>query len=401
MIQITDNDKALTIPPLFRLAFRPMFLGAALFAIVTITLWGLALSGLISFAPYGDLYWWHSHEMIFGFALAVIIGFLLTAIQNWTNVPGVSGWPLAVLFFTWLIARITLAIDFTPNYFIALIDITPPLLAAFFIARSVFKVKQWRNLFFVPILIVFAFTNLASHIALIDSNQLLMKSLSPLMIILITLIMCIIGGRVIPFFTARGTQTEKVATNNWVEFFSVGPLIIFITVHLLFLFIESIRTDQSHWLLVVSGIANLIRILRWRPLLTIPVPLLWSLHIAYLFITSGLLGYGLASMFTPQHAMSLLHLLTIGAMAGLIVAMMSRVSLGHTGRPLLVHKLMPFAFVSIFIAALVRGLLPIVTPYFTLISYQISALLWVICFLIFSIIYWPILTKARVDGRAG
>jgi len=400
-MQITDNTKEQKIVPLFRLSFRPFFLFASLFSIIAVGLWVGTLSGLFSFEPYGNALWWHSHEMLFGFAFAVISGFLLTAIQNWTGLPGIKGWSLFALFSLWLSARLVLLFDLSPSYWVLGLDIATPLLAAFFLWRSIAAVKQWRNVIFVAVMFIFALSNALMHISLIENIPELANQSARTMVMLVTLIMCVIGGRVIPFFTARGTQTEKPSPMLWLEGLALIPLWLYIVLSIINTFFN-IADFVLALTLLIAGVANLIRLFMWRPWLAIKVPLLWSLHGAYLFIPLGLILFGI-SLLEPSmiKTSSAIHFLTAGAMGGLIMAMMARVSLGHSGRPLMINPVMILAFSLILLAGVIRSVIPILLPQFSFISYQISAILWMVSYSIFIWVYLPILSKARIDGRPG
>lgn len=400
MMQITDNAQEQKIFPLFRLAFRPFFLGAALYSIIALIIWVSSLSGLFSFTPYGNAVWWHAHEMIFGFSFAVIIGFLLTAIQNWTGIPSIRGWRLMLLFGSWALARIVLLFSFSPSYLILALDLLTPLLAAFFLWQNVSAGKHWKNLFFVPILVLFALANTISHVAIIEQMPLLSSSAFSLLVMLVTLVMCIIGGRVIPFFTAKGTGTEKTAPIATIEYLSLAPLWLYIILAIINSFFALPSVILSA-LLMVAGLANLVRFIRWKPWITFSVPLLWSLHCAYLFIPLGLTAYGIANLVSPEASTNVLHLITVGAMGNLIIAMMARVSLGHTGRTLSPKPIMSLAFLCVVIAAPVRAVLVIALPQLTLFSFQLSAGLWVVGYAIFVACYAKMLCTPRADGHPG
>ncbi|NRA52916.1 MAG: NnrS family protein [Gammaproteobacteria bacterium] len=400
-MQITDNTKQQSIVPLFRLSFRPFFLFASLFSILAIGLWVGMLSGLFMFEPYGNALWWHSHEMLFGFTFAVICGFLLTAIENWTGIPGIRSWPLFILFSVWLCARLALLFNLTPSYWILALDISPALLAGYFLWRSIAAVKQWRNVIFVVVMFIFAWSNALMHISLIENIPQLANQSVTTMVMLVTLIMCVIGGRVIPFFTARGTGTDKVAPITTIECLALIPLVGYIVLSI----INSFFSLESYLLatcLLVAGFANLLRLIRWRPWLVVKVPLLWSLHGAYLFIPLGLIVFGI-SLLEPSliKTSTAIHFLTAGAMGGLIMAMMARVSLGHSGRPLVIKPQMVVAFSLILTAGVIRAIIPSLLPQFSFLCYQVSAILWIVSYSIFVWVYCPILSKARIDGRPG
>lgn len=405
MLNITDNALEQKIPAFFRLGFRPLFLSAALFSIFAIVLWTLILSGTSTATPYGGSFWWHAHEMIFGFVVAVIVGFLLTAVQTWTGINGVKGWRLAFLYGVWLAARILLFLNPVdiPKMFIVVLDLAFLPLAAYFLAVPIFKVKQHRNALFAPVLLLLTVCNGLTHMAVYTEQPFIQSSQHGFYaaVMFITLIMAVMGGRVIPFFTANATKIPRKPANKHIEFLSLAS-----TWLIAFIFIFNLQTLEPLKLVVgvialFAGVINLIRWSTWRFTTTVTIPLLWSLQLAYLFIPISFLLLGCHYVFGAFNLSSVIHGLTLGAMANMILAMMARVSLGHSGRPLKVHMLVPAAFMSLIVAAIVRFVGVNFFDSYVLESWQISAGLWVFSFVIFAIIYWPILTKPRVDGRPG
>jgi uncharacterized protein involved in response to NO len=408
MLNITDNQVEQTIPAFFRLGFRPLFLSAVIFSLLAISLWIASFSAWITFQPYGGVLWWHGHEMIFGFVSAVIVGFLLTAVQNWTGSLGLRSWRLVGLCLVWLIARVLLLNQFTSSVMelITMItDIAFLPLAAYFLAKPILRVKQYRNLFFVPVLLLLALSNVASHLALhkvININWTLSANYAfNAAVLLITLIMTVMGGRVLPMFTANGTGTVKATSIKWLDYSCLASTWL---LTLCFLFNLSGVADFQPWLAVIAGFAgvsNLLRWARWRFAKTLKVPLVWSLQLAYLFIplTHLMLAF---HWFTGWFSFSsVLHGYTLGAMANMILAMMSRVSLGHTGRPLQVKPILTCAFLLIASAALIRFIGVNLAPQSPVLALQISGLCWLASYGIFTWLYWPVLTKPRVDGRPG
>ena len=401
MMQITDLQKEQKIIPLLRLGFRPFFLFGAGFAVIAIFIWLLILQGKSDLTPIGGGYWWHLHEMIFGFASAIIAGFLLTAVQNWTGIPGIQNNSLLFLVVLWLLARISLLL---PNVFgetlPMLLDIAFLPAVAIFLGKPIIKIKQYRNLFFVPLLVLFTIVNIQFFLALSSPEVFSIQLSAYAGVMLITLLMSVMVGRVGPMFTANGTQTAKVANIPWLDKATNGSLAV-ITFYLLLHPLYSINHQVLGGLFIIAAIFQSIRITRWRPWITVKVPLLWSLHLAVVFIAVGLFSIGY-SYFSPELSSShLWHVLTIGGMGGLILAMIARVSLGHTGRPLQPPKTMAIAFLLIFIAAIVRSFLPLIMPEKIMTIYQASAGLWYLSFCIFIFHYAPMLSKGRLDGRPG
>ncbi|MCO4798394.1 MAG: NnrS family protein [Colwelliaceae bacterium] len=400
-MQITDLQKEQKIIPLLRLGFRPFFLFGAAFAVVAIFLWLLILQGKSELSPLGGGYWWHLHEMIFGFASAIIAGFLLTAVQNWTGIPGIQNKSLLFLVILWLTARITLLMpNLLGETFSMLIDLAFLPAVAIFLGKPIIAIKQYRNLFFVPLLILFTLVNIEFYLALQIPETFSIQISAYAGVMLVTFLMSVMVGRVGPMFTANGTQTPKPISIPWLDIVTNGSLAV-ITFYLILHPLLTINNNMLGGLLIISAIFQAIRIIRWRPWITVKIPLLWSLHLAVIFISSGLFTIGLSYFSSELSSSHSWHILTIGGMGGLILAMISRVSLGHTGRPLQPPKTMSIAFLLIFIAAIVRGYLPIFMPDSIIMIYQASAGIWYLSFGLFVFHYGPMLLKNRTDGRPG
>ena len=398
MLNITDLKAEEKKPPLFRLAFRPFFLFSCVFSVIALILWGGHLSGTLqAIEPYGGWFWWHGHEMLFGFVCAIIVGFLLTAVQNWSGTPGLSGWPLAGLFLVWLLGRLFIALPVIPALLIAIIDVLFLPLAAFALARPVIATKLWRNMIFVPLLLLLAWTNYKTHSVLLNGNAFaLLHTQSTILII--TVIMAVLGGRVIPFFTANATRTPKPKPIKIIEVLAIGGLVAPLLFNLI---IKDIAPNTIIGLFyLVAAIANLIRFSRWQFQLTFDNPLLWSLHLAYLFVCISLVMLAAYHFGLNMPLTTALHGLTVGAMGLLILAMISRVSLGHTGRMLIVGKWISGGYIALAVAAITRLLAPFITDNTTEL-HLISIAAWVLGYSAFVVIYWPVLTQPRVDGRPG
>jgi uncharacterized protein involved in response to NO len=401
MMQITDLEKEQNITPLLRLGFRPFFLSGAVFSIIAITLWLLIYKGTINLLPLGGGYWWHIHEMVFGFGTAIIAGFLLTAVQNWTGVRGAQGTTLLVLFLVWLAGRIALLM---PNIFspilISIIDLSFLPAVAYVLAKPLIAIKQYRNLFFVPLLLLFTFANVEMHLAIYIPDTFNVTFAGYTGVMLVTFLMSVMAGRVTPMFTANGTKTTKATPLPWLDMAANGSLAVIV-----FSLLLEPMVGFSHQFfgisLIVAGLFQTMRWLRWRPWITLGIPLLWSLHIAIKFIAYGLIILGASYLIPEVPSNHMWHLLTVGGMGGLILAMISRVSLGHTGRPLSPPKVMTAAYIFIVLAALVRTFGPLISPEKTSVFIDISGTFWLLAFGIFVITYAPMLMAARKDGRPG
>ncbi|KKC99692.1 nnrS family protein [Photobacterium halotolerans] len=398
-MQIVDKASALKTPPFLRLAFRPFFLAAALFSVIAMLIWAGFWSGFVLFPLYGNPVWWHSHEMLFGFTGTVIVGFLLTAVQNWTGIPGISGWKLGLVFAVWLIARAALLV-MTPHLAWLILDQLWLLMALVFLAIPIVRNRQWRNVFFLPVLLVLLFLNARMHGIVLGWSYIPLRTVALQTSLLIAVLMTVMGGRVIPFFTARGTQTEPITRLPWCEHLALWPM------WAVFLSLLLISPDwPSMWfggLCLFAALAQIPRVVRWRTVSTFRIPLLWMLHFAYYAIVLGMFLFGVSQIY-PQHVpySIALHVFTVGGVGGMILAMIVRVSLGHTGRTLQTGKMVLVTFVSLVMAWLVRTLLIVVLPELTQYGYILSACLWAVAFGIFCVVFWPVLTQARVDGHPG
>ena len=397
-MQLIDLNKEERILPLFRLAFRPFFLFSSLFSIVALLLWGKVWFGGLSFAPYGNWFWWHGHEMLFGFVGAVITGFLLTAVQNWSGRLGLRGLPLAGLFIVWLLGRIMLLFP-APfvDWLIVLVDLSFLPLVAVVLGFYVVRAKLWRNILFVPVLLLLTALNAGMHWAAFENDLLLYKTLATTVVFLIAFLVSLMGGRVIPFFTANGTGTEKALPKKWLELSSLLSILL-LALGTLAGFNEIIMGAVAF----IAFATHLIRTLRWRIWLTLKVPLLWSLHLACWFMALSFLLMALFHWGLIGDYVTVLHTLTIGGIGLIILAMIARISLGHTGRTLQISPWVAVGFTALIGATLLRAIWPLLSAEGSLaVSYGGSIALWVLGFSIFIIWYFPVLTKARIDGRPG
>lgn len=382
--------------PFLRLAFRPFFMLGALFSSFCVTLWAAAFTGAVQLEVYGGPLWWHMHEMLFGFVSAIVAGFLLTAVQTWTGLPGINGSRLAALVLLWLAGRAALFLP-GPWQWAAGIDLLFLPLVALVLARSVIAVRQWRNAVFIPILLAMAAANAGMHRAALHADVLLQARMGGTMVMLVTLLMTVMGGRVIPMFTANGTGTERVEVLPWLEKFSIASMLLVVLASLS-------RPPLPVWaaasLFFFAAAIQGLRVLRWRLHVTFGVPLVWSLHLSYWCIPLGLLMEGLSLSGAPVSHSQAVHALAVGGIGLMILAMISRVSLGHTGRPLTVSGFMTAAFLALLAAFVARTFgLYFLPGYNNMII--AAACLWVLGYGCFVLLYWPVLSRPRADGRPG
>ena len=323
-LNITKSHNTQTISPLLRLAFRPLFLGGTLFSIIVVAWWSYFWLNPFNWQPYGGPIWWHAHEMLFGFGVSIVVGFLLTAVQTWTGVVGLRGRPLLVLVLAWILGRLLLAFGAgLPHWVVMAGDLLFLIGAAIAMAYPVFKVRQSRNMLFAPILGMLALLNGLSHWGVVTyQTQIALLSLHGA-IMMFVFIIAIVGGRVIPFFTANGAGVDKRPPVRWLEIASLGSIMLVVAVAFI-----GFNTVPKYLLLTLSSfaaIANGWRFLRWNGEHCAKIPLLWSLHLSYAFIP---LGFILLALYAAGYSASLsaaLHCFTVGGIGGMILAMISRV----------------------------------------------------------------------------
>ncbi|KKO46778.1 heme transporter CcmB [Arsukibacterium ikkense] len=400
-MQITDLATEQKLLPLLRQAFRPMFLFGAAFSAIAMLLWGLALSGHIQLKPFANVLFWHSHEMLFGFVCAIIIGFLLTAVQNWTGLRAPHGKSLLLISLLWLSGRLVLLFgQGLPLYLVAAIDLSFLPVCAWLLAKPLLQTGQQRNLFFVPVLLLLTACNALMYIGVATNRYELIQLGSQNAVWLITLLMAIVGGRVLPMFTANGTQTRKVDAWLWLDRAALGSLWLIFVLHF-FALSKYLPPLAMSALFAVSAALTALRCLRWKIWITLKVPLLWSLHLAYWCIPIGLALYSARyAGFNISNSIAL-HALTAGAMGAMILSMMARVSLGHSGRVLQPKAIMSLAFLLVLAAAVSRTLLIWLWPAQTMQWLWLGVGGWVLAYLLYVVVYFPVLTTPRPDGRPG
>ena len=396
-MQVLDRRKALSIHPLWRLGFRPFFLGGCLFALFAVPLWLAALSGWLGeWQPAGGWLVWHRHELLFGFAMAIVAGFLLSAVQTWTGRPGLHGRALVLLAGFWLLARLAWLGDL-PLALLVMLELVFPLALAAVMGRTLWLVRQKRNYPIVVVLLLLAVADGLSLLGLANADEALQRQAVLAGVWLVAAMMGLIGGRVIPFFTQRGLgRVNAVQPWQWLDW---ALLLGSAAVAMLYAAGGALQTNI--WvggLFALLALGHGLRLARWYDAGIWRVPLLWSLHLAYAWLALACLGMALWHFGLISSQSQPLHALTVGSMAGLILAMIARVSLGHTGRMLTPPAGMNLAFILLHLGALSRVGLIEIWPFAGL---WLAAACWALAFALFAWRYGPMLCSARVDGHPG
>jgi uncharacterized protein involved in response to NO len=377
---------------LLNLGFRPFYLLAGAFAAVSILPWIAQFAGWFHFALFPDALW-HAHEMIFGYAFAVIVGFLFTAVGNWTSQRTPSGATLAAIAVLWLAARV-LALTRWP-LIAATADTAFAISAAWGIANPLYRSGNRRNYFFVALVLGMGAANLAFYLAAQGIIDLPLRRLVQTGLDIVMLVIAIMGGRVIPMFTANAVLGAKPSRRKPVEAVALASVLALLGADAL-----GVPAAVIAFIAGVAALAHAARLILWQPWLTLRRPIVWILHASYAWMVVHLALRSLASfdLISPSLAS---HALTVGAIGGLTVGMMTRTARGHTGRPLTASAVETAAYVLVQLAAVVRVFLPLVDPQAYAPAIVASSALWSLAFLLFTVKFWPILVRTRIDGRPG
>lgn len=376
--------------PLFRLGFRPFFLAAAVFACLAIPVWLLVWTGRAALPGAMVPAAWHAHEMIYGFTAAVVAGFLLTAVRNWTGQPTPAGPPLVALVSLWAAGRVAMFVaGLVPAALVAVIDVAFLPAVALAIARPIIASRNWRNLAFVPILLVLAGANVVFHAS--PTNALPAMRVGVDVVLVVTVI---ISGRVIPMFTQNAVGIT-VVRYPWLDRAAIASTAL---VAILAATVGGVPTATAA---ILAGLLHALRLASWRGWTGHRMPILWVLHVGYAWVAIGFVLRGLSTFFPAWPITAPTHAVAVGAIAILILGMMSRVSLGHTGRTLLVPRSIAASYVALAAAAAVRALGPIVWPSAYAAELVVAGTLFTLAFAVFGVVYVPILSRPRADGRPG
>ena len=381
-------------PAFLRGGFRPFFFGGAAWAVVALTLWVLALLGYVALPSAFDPLSWHRHEMLFGFVGAIIAGFLLTAIPNWTGRLPIAGPPLAMLFGLWLAARLAvLCSGILGGGAAAALDVGFFLVLAGVAGREVFAAKN-RNAPIVGMVLLLGVANATDHAGaagLIADPDLGVRGAIALVVLMISLI----GGRIVPSFTRNWLQKHGIGGRMPTQPGRFDFAVIAASAVAMLGWVVAPETASVGVVLVAAGLLQAARLARWSGLRTARDPLVLILHVGYAWVPAGLLLLGASMIGEMVPRSAAIHALTAGAMGTMILAVMTRSTLGHTGRDLKANKQTVSLYALVSFGALLR-----VGASLELVDYmpgmELAALAWAGAFLLFLAVYGPILFRPRV-----
>ena len=377
---------------LWALGFRPFYLLGAGYAAFAVVLWVAQFSGLLPVEAFRSPSW-HGHEMLFGFALAIVSGFLLTAVRNWTQQPTPTGGTLAALAALWVSGRV---LAYAPwPVAAAVVNAAFPFAIAAAIAVPLVRSGNRRNYFFVALLVA-----ASAAAAMVHLSQAGHVALSPRIglqagLDLVLFMVAVIGGRVLPMFTNNGVPGAGATRHPWVERASLGGVLALLAAG-----IAQLDGAMLAILAMLVAIAHAIRLALWRPWRVLRNPLVWILHAAYAWIPVYLVlrALGAAGVIAAPFAT---HALTLGVIGGMTLGMMTRTAKGHTGRRLEADGFEVAAYALVMAAAVARVFGGLMLPGLYMQTVYVAATCWSAAFAIYAFRYWPILTSPRVDAHPG
>lgn len=392
MTTTAEQMRAWRGPAILTFGFRPFFFGAGIWAALAMMLWVPMLTGLLTLPTAFDPVSWHAHEFLFGYVSAVIAGFLLTAVPNWTGRLPIVGWPLAALFALWLVGRIAVAVSaHLPPLGVALVDLAMPLALAAVIGREIVAGKNWRNLIVLAMLGVLAIGNALFHVEAAHGDYAAQGYGLRVGLGAVIMMIAVIGGRIVPSFTRnwlvrRGPGRMPVPPMQRFDKLALVALLVALVV-----WVALPGHVLTGALLAVAGALHVVRLGRWAGHRTLAEPLVAVLHLGYAFLPLGalalaseILAPGLFGMAAAQH-------LWMGGAAGLMtLAVMTRATLGHTGQDLTAGPGTIGIYAALLVAVLARfaaGLWPTEAS----VLYMFGGTAWILAFAGFALIYGRLL----------
>jgi uncharacterized protein involved in response to NO len=397
---VNSNDPLASRFALFDYGFRPFFLLAGLYALAIVPVWlyFYAHHG----APFGALpaMYWHSHEMLYGFVVAAVAGFLLTAVPSWTGARGFAGTPLIIVVGLWTAGRIAMAtVGDAPFWVTAVAELALlPALAALLIP-PLFR-SQNHNRPLLAVLGLLWLIDAAFLVSLRNGDIVLAARTMTLAVDFVLVLVTVIGGRIVPAFTAnalrRRGETPDIVSRRW---FEIAVIASMVAIALADVFAPNGKLTGL--IAALAAVAHAIRLSGWRSFRTGGEPILWVLHVAYAWLPLGLALKACWLLGGVEWAMKWQHALTMGVLATMILAVMTRASLGHTGRPLVVSRVIAVAYVLLTLGVFARVFGGVLWPERYALAMSIAGLAWVLSFLLYLIVYAPILIGPRADGKPG
>jgi uncharacterized protein involved in response to NO len=385
---------------LFAYGFRPNFLLVGFAGLCLMPLWILVYLGHLPLSGPLPPSLWHGHEMLYGLVGAAIAGFLLTAVPSWTGHKGFAGWPLVVMSMLWVGARVLLASpDRSAVLAGAALDLAfLPFLAAL-IAPPLLREKN-RNTPLLAVIAVLWLCNLAFYQAIAAGNMPGASRTLLLTVDAVLVLVTVIGGRIVPAFTRTALRphghADVVRSAPMLSVLAIAAMVLVAVSDL-----AAPDTAVAGGIAAIAGGVQALRLLQWGTARTLRQPIVWVLHAAYAWLPVGLALKAAALLAGMQAAQYWLHALTVGAFSTMIMAVMTRAALGHTGRPIVAHRLTTVSYGLLLLAAIARVFGATIFGLQFDLAIMLAAIFWTAAFALFLVIYLPILSGPRADGRPG
>lgn len=395
-ISNSKQIKKWTGPAILSYGFRPFFLLAALWASFAMLIWILMLAGVVNLPTRFDPVSWHSHEFLFGYLMAVIAGFLLTAVPNWTGRLPVTGWRLGGLVLVWLAGRIVIAFSsFMSEAFVVIVDLSFPVIFGCVILREILAGKNWRNLIVLAMLAVFTIANYLFHFEAARGEYSAKGMGLRLGLAAAIMMISVIGGRIIPSFTRNWLVKNASSSLPVSPMQKLDKIILLISVVTLFCWVIWPNEIPTGYMLLLMGLLQIVRLKRWKGELVFGDILVAILHVAYAFIPLGSILMGIAILFPDVVSTATAqHLWMAGGIGLMTLGVMTRASLGHTGQALHANLVTKILYFSLIGSVLFRVAVLFVSENL-LIFYSLSGFLWILAFVLFAAAYGPLLLKSK------
>lgn len=383
-------------PAIFSFGFRPFFLFGALWVVVAMVLWLAAWAGMTGLPTRFDPVSWHAHEFLFGYLGAILAGFLLTAVPNWTGRLPLVGWPLAGLFGLWAAGRLAVLFSaMMPHWTAMTVDLAFPIVLGALILQEIIAGKNWRNLMVLALLAVFTLANALFHIEALQGGYAAQGVGLRLGLATAVMMIGVIGGRIIPSFTRNWLASAQIAARPAPPMQRFDKLVLLASLPILLLWVFQPFEARTGAAMIVLGAAHLARLLRWQGHLTLSDPLVWVLHASYAFIPLGAFALGLDQLLGTSGTAGAQHLWMLGAIGAMTLAVMTRATLGHTGQALTANRATVLIYICLFASAFARLCAPL-----WLEATYLAAVLWIAAFAGFVASYGPSLMFSKPGKRS-
>lgn len=385
---------------LFSEGFRIFFPAAGVFAALAVPFWTFAFLDGWSADGAATIRLWHAHEMYFGYAIAALAGFLLTAMPNWTGTTALGHPGLTALFGLWLVGRIAMAASVAFGVVaIAVLDVLFPAALVAYATGVLWRAGNKRNFVVIAVVAVIVVADLAFHLALLDLLRISPQAALGAVLNALVLLIALIGGRVVPAFTqnalARAGKFRPMRTVRGLD-----ALALLTTACILPVDLVAPETRGAAAVTLVAALANTLRFLTWQTERTLNAPILWVLHLGYLWLIAGLYMKGLAASLPGLAGLVWVHALAIGAVGTMTLAIMTRAALGHTGRPLRAAPMTVFAYLLVSLGAVARIIAPELPGDWFVRVLAVAGGAWALAFASFLYVYVPVCAAPRLGAQA-